>query len=126
MKLGYVVLYVESTDKSVEFWTAQIGMSVQSVIEFGAYSVVSLSQSPVDVALQLVPLELMNDNPDNLDLATPSICFYVDNLDAERKRLIANGVEVSDIMQHGDVATFGFSDNESHWFAVMQNIETMK
>ncbi|MFZ9309334.1 MAG: VOC family protein [Candidatus Nanopelagicales bacterium] len=126
MKLGYVVLYVESTDKSVEFWTTQIGMSVQSVLELGEHSVVSLSQSPVDVALQLVPLEMMKDNPDNLDLATPSICFYVNNLDAERERLIANGVEVSEIMQHGDVATFGFSDNESRWFAVMQNTVSVK
>lgn len=125
MKLGYVVLYVESTDKSVEFWTTQIGMSVQSVLELGEHSVVSLSQSPVDVALQLVPLEMMKDNPDNLDLATPSICFYVNNLDAERERLIANGVEVSEIMQHG-VATFGFSDNESRWFAVMQNTVSVK
>lgn len=126
MKLGYVVLYVENTDKSVQFWTTQIGMSVQSVIELGEHSVVSLSQSPVDVALQLVPLEMMKGNPDNLDLATPSVCFYVNNLDAERERLIANGVEVSEIMQHGDVATFGFSDNEGRWFAVMQNTETIK
>lgn len=101
-------------------------MSVQSVLGLGEHSVVSLSQSPVDVALQLVPLEMMKDNPDNLDLATPSICFYVNNLDAERERLIANGVEVSEIMQHGDVATFGFSDNESRWFAVMQNTESVK
>lgn len=126
MKLGYVVLYVENTDKAVQFWTTQIGMTVQSVIAAGEYSVVSVAQSSIDVALQLVPLDMMKDNPDNLDLASPSICFYVNNLDAERERLITNGVEVSEIMQRGDVFTFAFSDNEGRWFAVMQNAETSK
>ena len=30
-----------------------------------------------DFSFELVPLELMKDNPDGLDLATPSIAFHV-------------------------------------------------
>ena len=33
-------------------------------------------------AFELVPLELMKDNPDGLDLATPSIALKVDDLEA--------------------------------------------
>lgn len=123
MRLGYVVLYVENAEESVEFWTTQIGMTVRGSIELGEFSIKSVAHGQADVALQLVPLSMMKDNPDDLDLASPSICFYVNNLDSERQRLIANGVNVSEIMQHSGQFTFGFSDNEGRWFAVMQNKE---
>jgi hypothetical protein len=35
-----------------------------------------------DAEFELVPLEVMKDNPDGLDLVTPSICFHVDDLEA--------------------------------------------
>ena len=43
-------------------------------------------------AFELVPLELMKDNPDGLDLATPSIAFHVDDLEATRAALVRRGV----------------------------------
>ena len=58
---------------------------------------VPTSHSPFTVAqvgfadqafsFELVPRAMMKDNPDGLDLAAPSICFHVDDLDAELARL---------------------------------------
>ena len=55
---------------------------------------------------------------DNLDLATPSIAFRVDDLAGSHATLTGRGVPVTDIGEHGGTASFAFSDPEGHWFAV--------
>jgi hypothetical protein len=69
-------------------------------------------------AFELVPLALMKNNPDGLDLATPSIAFHVDDLDAARSSLVARGVQATEVGEHGGVPSFAFPDNEDRWFAV--------
>jgi hypothetical protein len=67
-----------------------------------------------------VPLELMKDNPDNLDLATPSIAFRVDDLQATRATLLGNGVQVTEVGDHSNTPSFAFADPEGRWFAVTE------
>ena len=50
--------------------------------ELGAFTVAQVGFADTPFAFELVPLEMMQDNPDGLDLATPSICFHVDDLEA--------------------------------------------
>jgi len=71
-----------------------------------------------DVIFELVPLALMKDNPDGLDLATPSIAFHVENLEATHSTLPSRGVQASEMGEHSGVASFAFSDNEGRWFTV--------
>jgi hypothetical protein len=65
-----------------------------------------------------VPIELMKDNPDGLDLATPSIAFAVDDLEAARAGLVSRGVQATEVGDHRGTASFVFADPESRWFAV--------
>jgi hypothetical protein len=69
-------------------------------------------------AFELVPLEMMKDNPDGLDLATPSICFQVDDLEAERANLVDRGVQATEVGEHEGTRNFAFADPEGRWFAV--------
>ena len=69
-------------------------------------------------AFELVPLALMRDNPDGLDLATPSIAFRVDDLQATHDTLAERGVAVTDVGEHSGTPSFAFSDPEDRWFAV--------
>ena len=62
----------------------------------------------------------MKDNPDNLDLATPSIAFRVDDLEAAHASLSGRGVETSGVSEYSGTPSFSFSDPEGHWFAVTQ------
>lgn len=80
MKVGYVVLYVTDEAACEQFWTEQVGMVVKSRNHAGEFSIVKVGFVDQDFAFELVPLALMNDNPDGLDLATPSIAFQVDDL----------------------------------------------
>ena len=70
-------------------------------------------------AFELVPLEMMKDNPDNLDLATPSIAFQVDDLEAAHAALVGR-VQATEVGEHSGTPSFAFSDPEGRWFAVTQ------
>ena len=121
MKLGYVVLYVNNADECVRFWTQQVGMVEKGSKQAGPFSIVRVGFADQDFSFELVPLELMKDNPSGLDLATPSIAFYVPDLQATHSRLVSNGIQATEPGDHGGLSTFAFSDNEGRWFAVIQS-----
>jgi catechol 2,3-dioxygenase-like lactoylglutathione lyase family enzyme len=118
MKIGYVVLYVNNPSACLNFWTEKVGMVKKDQIQAGEFSIVKVGFADQDFAFELVPLELMKDNPDGLDLATPSIAFHVDELNAEHAKLSGNGVQVTEVGEHSGVPSFAFCDNEGRWFAV--------
>jgi lactoylglutathione lyase len=118
MKVGYVVLYVADAEACRKFWIDQIGMVEKRSTEGGGFTLVQVGFADQAFAFELVPLELMKDNPGNLDLATPSIAFQVDDLDAAHATLVGRGVQVTDVGEHDGTPSFAFSDPEGHWFAV--------
>ena len=114
MKVGYVVLYVNDAEACGRFWVERIGMVEKRRTEVGGFTIVQVGFADQP----FVPLELMKDNPDNLDLATPSIAFHVDDLEATRATLVGRGVEATEVGEHEGTPSFAFSDPEGHWFAV--------
>jgi len=118
MNVGYVVLYVNDAVACRRFWVDQVGMVVKRSTPAGAFEVVQVGFADQDFALELVPLALMASNPDGLDLATPSMCFHVDDLVGARERLVGAGVEATEISEHFGTSSFAFSDPEARWFAV--------
>ena len=119
MKVGYVVLYVTDEAACLRFWTEQVGMVEKARNQTGPYTIVQVGFADQDFAFELVPLSLMKDNPDGLDLATPSIAFRVDDLAASRAELVAKGVQATELGEHAGIASFAFPDNEGRWFAVI-------
>lgn len=118
MRVGYVVLYVNDVEFCRRFWVEQVGMIEKQRQQFGEFSVVQVGFSDQPFAFELVPLAMMADNPDGLDLATPSIALRADDLEAARARLLERGVSAMAIGDHGGVRSFAFSDPEGRWFAV--------
>ncbi len=118
MEVRYVVLYVNDSDACSKFWVEKIGMVEKSRNEVGGASIVQVGFADQPFSFELVPLALMKDNPDNLDLALPSIAFRVDDLQASHDALAKAGVEVSDVGDHSGTPSFAFADPEGHWFAV--------
>jgi len=120
MKVGYVVLYVDDAAECLRFWTEQVGMVEKDRSQVGSFSIPKVGFADQEFAFELVPLALMKDNPDGLDLATPSIAFHVDDLDATRSALVAKGIQASEVGEHSGIASFAFADNEGRWFAVIR------
>ncbi len=119
MKVGYVVLYVTDAEACRRFWVDQVGMVEKRRTAAGASTIVQVGFADDTFAFELVPLELMRDNPDNLDLATPSIALRVDDLETAHADLAGRGVQVSEIADHGGTPSFAFADPEGKWFAVI-------
>jgi lactoylglutathione lyase len=118
MRVGYVVLYVNDAAECLKFWTEKVGMVEKGSKPAGEFSIVKVGFANQDFSFELVPLALMKDNPSGLDLATPSIAFHVDDLPATREKLVAAGVQATEVGDFGGITTFAFSDNEGRWFAV--------
>ena len=118
MKVGYVVLYVNDAEACRRFWLEQIGMVEKRREDVLGFTIVQVGFADQPFAFELVPLDLMKDNPDGLDLATPSIGFQVDDLDASHDALVGRGVQASDVGEHEGTPSFAFSDPEGRWFAV--------
>ena len=118
MQVGYVVLYVNDAEICRRFWVEHVGMVEKRRSEAGGVTFVQVGFADQPFAFELVPLELMKDNPDNLDLGTPSIAFKVDDLEAARATLVGRGVKATEIGDHGGTPSFAFADPEGHWFAV--------
>ena len=118
MKVGYVVLYVNDAEVCRRFWVDQVGMVEKRRTQMGDIAIVQVGFADQPFAFELVPLELMRDNPDGLDLAMPSIAFHVDDLAVTRAALVERGVQATDVGDHQGIPSFAFSDPEGHWFAV--------
>lgn len=118
MRVRYVVLYVNDPEACRRFWVEQVGMIEKDRKEFGGYSIVQVGFADQRFAFELVPLAMMADNPDGLDLATPSIALQADDLDEARSQLLERGVTAMEIGDHGGIRSFAFSDPEGRWFAV--------
>ena len=118
MKVGYVVLYVNDAEACGRFWVEQIGMVEKRRTAAGAFTFVQVGFADQEFAFELVPLELMKDNPDGLDLATPSIGFTVEDLEGAHDGLVSRGVQATDVSDHQGTPSFAFSDPEGRWFAV--------
>lgn len=120
MRIGYVVLYVNNPDDCLKFWTEKIGMVNKGITKVGTHLIAKVGFPDQDFSFELVPLELMNQNPDNLDLATPSIAFYAPSLPIAHAKFLKKGIQITDITDHGGVKSFGFIDNEGRGFAVLE------
>ena len=118
MKVGYVVLYVKDTEACARFWLEQVGMVERKRTQVGDFFVVQIGFADQSFSFELVPLEMMKDNPDGLDLATPSICFHSADLAETRAGLVARGVQATEVSEHFGMKNFAFPDPEGRWFAV--------
>ena len=118
MNVGYVVLYVNDVDACLNFWTKQVGMTLHEKKDIAEHSVVRVGFGDQNFSFELVPLAMMKENPDGLNLGSPSICFSAADIEKEHKKLADNSVMVTDIGEHFGMTTFAFSDNEGRWFAV--------
>lgn len=119
MNVSYVVLYVNDAEACSRFWVNQVGMIERDRIQAGPHQILQVGFADQAFSFQLVPLELMRDNPDKLDLATPSIAFKVSDLDAERARLVSAGVQATEVGNTRGPRSFAFSDPEGRSFAVL-------
>ncbi|WP_026679414.1 VOC family protein [Fictibacillus gelatini] len=121
-QVGQIMLYVNDQDGAVNFWTEKAGFSVISD-ENNGQGMRWIEIAPTKEAETSIILhnkELVAKMQPELNLGTPSLMFFTENLDKLYNDLASKNVTVGEIVNMPSGRVFNFADNENNYFAVME------
>jgi lactoylglutathione lyase len=122
-KVGQIMLYVNNQDKSVEFWTEKVGFSV--IAEENNEQIRWIEIAPTKDAATSIVLhnkELIARMQPELNLGTPSLMFFSDNLEQLYQDFKKKNITVGEMVNMPGAKVFNFADDENNYFAVMEKI----
>lgn len=120
--LGQVMLYVDNQDESLKFWTEKAGFSVISKEDDGQgmkwFEIAPTKDAQTRIVLH--NKELVAKMSPGVNLGTPSLLFFSDNLDQLYKDFQDKNITVGEIVDVPEGRVFNFADNEENYFAVVE------
>lgn len=120
--VGQIMLYVNNQAEAVNFWTEKVGFSVISE-EDNRQGMKWIEIAPTkgaETSIILHNKELIAKMQPELNLGTPSLMFFTDNLDKLYENLSNNNITVGEIVDMPSGRVFNFADSEENYFAVME------
>ncbi|MGW8956236.1 VOC family protein [Paenibacillus sp. NPDC055715] len=121
-KVGQIMLYVNNQDEALDFWTEKVGFNVISEENNGQgmrWIEIAPTQG-AETSIILHNKELVSKMSPELNLGTPSLMFFSENLDQLHGDLSNKNVKVGEIVNMPFGRVFNFVDNEENYFAVMK------
>lgn len=119
-QLGQVMLYVEDQEQSKKFWTEKLGFTVVSDIDNGMRIITIAPKDDTQTSIVLHDKKKIEEMSPELNLSTPSLMFYAQNLEALYEEFKAKGITVGEFMKMPFGKVFNFADDEENYFAVME------
>jgi lactoylglutathione lyase len=123
-KVGQIMLYVNNQNEAVSFWTKKVGFHVISEEDNGQgmkwIEIAPTEES--ETSLILHNKQLIAEMEPEMNLGTPSLMFFSDNLDELYKQLLNENVTVGEMVNMPSGKVFNFADSENNYFAVMEKI----
>ncbi|KNH19177.1 glyoxalase [Priestia megaterium] len=122
-KVGQIMVYVNDQDQAVKFWTEKMGFQVMSE-QNNDQGMKWIELAPVAGAETTIILhnkQLIAKMQPELNVGTPSLLFFTENVDELYRDLTAKSVTVGEIVSMPSGRVFNFSDSEGNYFAVMEN-----
>lgn len=122
-KIGQIMVYVNDQDQAVKFWTEKMGFQVMSEQnnEQGMKWIELAPAANAETTIILHNKQLIAKMQPELNVGTPSLMFFTENVDELYRDLTAKGVTVGEIVSMPSGKVFNFSDSEDNYFAVMEN-----
>jgi lactoylglutathione lyase len=121
-KIGQIMLYVNNQDEAVKFWTETVGFTVISEEDNGQgmrwIEIAPTSKSETSIILH--NKELIAKMQPELNLGTPSLLLFTENLDAFYDDLKSKQVTVGELVTMPTGRVFIFADHEDNYFAVLE------
>ncbi|KZZ84843.1 MULTISPECIES: VOC family protein [Bacillaceae] len=121
-KIGQIMLYVNNQDEVVKFWTEKAGFQVISDEDNGQgmrwIEIAPANDSETTIVLH--NKEFIAKMSPELNLGTPSLLFFTDNLDQLYTDLSSKHVTVGELVEMPSGRVFNFADCEGNYFAVME------
>lgn len=121
-KVGQIMLYVNNQDAAVEFWTEKVGFNVISEEDNGQGMrwVEIAPTKEAETSIILHNKELVAKMQPELNLGTPSLLFFTENLDKLHNDLSNKNITVGEIVNIPSGRVFNFADSEENYFAVLE------
>ena len=121
-KVGQIMLYVNNQDEALKFWTEKVGFSVISEEDNGQgmrwIEIAPTKDSETSIILH--NKEFIAKMSPGLNLGTPSLMFFTENLDQFYQDLSNKNVTVGEIVEMPSGRVFNFADGEENYFAIME------
>ncbi|WP_239619225.1 VOC family protein [Cohnella mopanensis] len=121
-KLGQIMLYVNNQDKAREFWTEVVGFNVISEEDNGQglrwIEVAPAKGSETSIILH--NKDFVAKMSPGVNLGTPSLMFFTENLDQLHTDLSNKKIKVGEIVTMPSGRVFNFADYEDNYFAVLE------
>ncbi|MCM3794605.1 MULTISPECIES: VOC family protein [Priestia] len=121
-KVGQIMVYVNDQDQAVKFWTEKMGFQVMSEQnnEQGMKWIELAPVAGAETTIILHNKQLIAKMQPELNVGTPSLLFFTENVDELYRDLTAKSVTVGEIVSMPSGRVFNFSDSEGNYFAVME------
>lgn len=119
------MLYVDNQEEAVRFWTETVGFSVKLEEDNGqGMKWIEIAPSKdAETTLVLHNKKLIAEMQPELNLGTPSLMFFTEDLDELYTNLTNQNITVGEIMSMPSGRVFNFADYEENYFAVMEKSE---
>ncbi len=115
------MLYVNNQDEAMKFWTEKVGFSVINEEDNGQIRWIELAPTKeAETSIILHNKELIAKMQPELNLGTPSLLFFSENLDKLHNDLSNKNITVGEIVNMPTGRVFNFADNEENYFAVLE------
>ncbi|GAA0414522.1 VOC family protein [Agaribacter marinus] len=124
-KVGQLMLYVNNQDEAVRFWREKVGFQVITD-ENNGQGMRWIEIAPTmeaETRIVLHDKSVIAKMEPELNLDTPSLMFFTDNLEKLYKDLSSKGVTVGEMVNMPSGKVFNFADSEENYFAVMEKNE---
>lgn len=115
------MLYVNNQDDAVNFWTEKVGFQVISEEKNDHMRWIEIAPAKdSETSIILHDKELVAKFSPGVNLGTPSLMFFTENLDELYSSLSNKNVKVGEIINMPSGRVFNFADDEDQYFAVME------
>lgn len=121
-KVGQIMLYVNNQDEAVQFWTEIVGFTVLTEEDNGQRMrwIEIAPTKDAETSIVLHNKKLIAKMQPELNLGTPSLMLFTDDLDELHKSLSDKKITVGQIVEMPSGRVFNFADYEDNYFAVME------
>ncbi|EEL50273.1 VOC family protein [Bacillus cereus] len=121
-KVGQIMLYVNNQDEAVQFWTEKVGFHLvadeSNGQEFRWIEIAPTEEAETSIVLH--NKELIAKMQPELNLSTPSMLFFTEDIEKLYKDFAEKEITVGELVNMPTGRAFNFADYEGNYFAIME------
>ncbi|PFA17695.1 MULTISPECIES: VOC family protein [Bacillus cereus group] len=121
-KVGQIMLYVNNQDEAVQFWTEKVGFHLVADESNGqGFRWIEIAPTEeAETSIVLHNKELIAKMQPELNLSTPSMLFFTEDIEKLYKDFAEKEITVGELVNMPTGRAFNFADYEGNYFAIME------